>query len=116
MNRTYSFKRLSLLGALVLAPLRYPPLGQDGSRVTVTIRTPQSTGGIEALILIQLQVECRKSLTPQAARRGNSAFDHPGLRRAARSCPRRYHGIIQHAVPPARLTVRRWILISLPRT
>jgi len=104
MRRTY-FKRLALLGALVLAPLAIAEAGTVHGTVT-NGTTGKAAAGIE-LILIQLQGGMQEVAHSKSGAQGEFTFDHPGLGAQPMLVRAVYHGInFNHAVPPGTTTAQ----------
>ena len=104
MRRTY-FKRLALLGALVLAPLAIAEAGTVRGTVT-NGTTGKAAAGIE-LILIQLQGGMQEVAHSKSGAQGEFTFDHPGLGAQPMLVRAVYHGInFNHAVPPGTTTAQ----------
>jgi hypothetical protein len=97
--------RLSLLCALILAPLAIAEAGTVRGTV-MNGTTGKAAAGID-LVLIQLQGGMQEVAHAKSGAQGEFTFDHPGLGAQPMLVRAVYHGVnFNHAVPPGTSTAQ----------
>lgn len=103
--RRCDYRRLALLGALVLAPLGIAQAGTVHGTV-VNGTTGKPAPGIE-LTLVQLQGGMQEVAHSKSGAQGEFTFDHPGLGAQPMLVRAVYHGVnFNHAIPPGSSTAQ----------